>query len=166
MSRAQINAPTDRIMRMLQEFDALESWGDHLLATLQAIAPDLLADLPAKPYLYALVEERQRQQMTHGKTLRKRKYMTQVRTASDSLGSAAGSMRQAKAVAPVMAAERKAEIDKLIAGMEQDPSEVIPIEDLPKVAGPLALGVEIEADPEASGDDLLQGLGKGGFKLG
>lgn len=161
-------------MRILSETDALDAWADHLHLTIQAVAPDLLADLPMKPRMDSIVEERLRQKLTNGKTLKKRQYMRQVRTASSDLGNTATGMKMAaqhELRVHGLTPQRKAEIDKMLEEELQLPIgtdlESIP----PPVTTTLAIehalqqeiglgeGVEIEPDPETQ--NLEQDLAEG-----
>lgn len=96
MPRDQRNAPTDRIIRLLEEANEMEAWADHLHETLAAIHPELMSDIPAKPRLDATIEERMRQKLEYTRTIRRRNYMQRVRSASEDLGSSARSFAHIK----------------------------------------------------------------------
>lgn len=172
MPRAQINNPTDRMQRVLSDVEELEAWADHLHTTIQATTPELLPDLPNKPYIAAILQERTRQELTYTRTVAKRKYMQRVRTASDELGSSATSMKHVAehthrrhGLTPA----HKAEIERILA---EEPAQLPDGTDLqPPVNAVLAtehalqqeiglpVGVEIEPDPET--ENLERDLAEG-----
>jgi hypothetical protein len=164
MPRNPANNPTDRIHRLLDDLDHAEAYIDQLEELLEishSIAA-LAAVRQSRPAFHNYKLEEQRQKLTLGRVVRNRAHMRRVRTASEELGNRAVSFKQVAEHMPRMSADRKAELDRLIEESKYlDPSYAIPSGTLVPPSDALPVGVEIEPDPEASGDDILQDIGRG-----
>lgn len=80
MPRKEANAPTERILRILDDVGTLEDYCRQVDALLVQHFPDQLHLFPSRPPLEAVVQERVRQSITLEQTRARRAYMQRVRS--------------------------------------------------------------------------------------
>jgi hypothetical protein len=84
MPRLVTNNPTERILRLLDDFEQIEAALDTVLQMVATADHELFLKLPAKPFCEAIIEERLRQQLTSGRTRAKRQVMQRLRANPES----------------------------------------------------------------------------------
>lgn len=86
MPRLEINAPSERMGRVLDAFDELEAYAQVLETLLLEHAPQAFEQAPPRPTVIAVVEERLRRQISLSTTRRKREYMRHARATGEAAG--------------------------------------------------------------------------------
>lgn len=79
MPRQEANAPTERILRILDDVATLEDYCRVVEAKLIELLPEQLHLFPARPTLESVIEERARQSITLEQTRNRRAYARRVR---------------------------------------------------------------------------------------
>lgn len=79
MPRLVTNNPTERILRLLDDYQQVEAMLDTVLQMVAQADQALFMRLPPKPFCEAIVQERLRQQLTSGQTRAKRQVMQRLR---------------------------------------------------------------------------------------
>jgi hypothetical protein len=80
MPRKESNAPTERILRILDDVGTLEDYCRQVEETIIQHFPDQLRLFPQRPSLEAVIQERMRQSITLEQTRTRRAYMQRVRS--------------------------------------------------------------------------------------
>lgn len=79
MPRKEANAPTERIMRILDDISTLEDYCREMEEKVIELLPDKLHLFPQRPSLEYVISERARQSLTLEQTRARREYARRVR---------------------------------------------------------------------------------------
>lgn len=87
MARSDLNNPTARMGRVLDDFDALDYAYDEMAKAFAEAAPDAFQKLTSKPSFEAVASEKTRRQLTLAKGESSKNRMRRYRTRSDGLSA-------------------------------------------------------------------------------
>lgn len=79
MPRKEANAPTERIIRILDDVESLEAYCAEMEAKIIELVPDKIHLFPPRPSLEAVIQERARQSLMLQNTRSRRYYARKVR---------------------------------------------------------------------------------------
>ena len=96
MPRKEINAPTERIMNILDDIATLEDYCREIESIIGEKYPDDLSSFPRRPSLEYVIAERARQSLTLEQTRRRREYARRFRSLAKDHNVDALSMKDLK----------------------------------------------------------------------
>lgn len=96
MPRKEVNAPTERIIKILDDIGSLESYCDVMEAKILELFPEHLEKFPRRPSMEAVISERARQSITLEQTRSRRQYMRKIRNLALDHGSSALTLKDLK----------------------------------------------------------------------
>lgn len=136
MPRAERNAPTLRILRILDEVDSLEVYCETLFTAIAETMPEIVSRLPPAPVMSAVIEERAYQRANGHKVRASRNHQRRLRAMAEPFKPDATSVREIiDAVKVTMARERlqiHPDLHKLPDGVEIAPAETLTPEAIKK----------------------------------